>query len=59
MEQAAEETAKATADLAQYHECVDVERVDCVLVEQLLAFLYCESKFAGSEVRILGRSVSG
>ena len=49
-EEALEATEKATAALASYHACVDVERVDYLLVEQLLAFLYSEGSFAGSQV---------
>lgn len=49
-EEALEATDKATADLASYHACVDVERVDYLLVEQLLAFLYSEGRFSGAQV---------
>lgn len=49
-EEALEATDKATTDLASYHKCVDVERVDYVLVEQLLKFLYSEGDFAGAQV---------
>jgi hypothetical protein len=52
-EEVLEETEKATKDLASYHASVDVERVDYVLVERLLAFLYSEGDFAGAQVLIL------
>lgn len=49
-EEALAATDKATASLASYHAAVDVERVDYVLVQQLLAFLYSEGDFQGAEV---------
>jgi hypothetical protein len=48
--EALEATEKATTVIASYHASVDVERVDYVLVERLLAFLYSEGDFAGDQV---------
>lgn len=50
-QEALDATGKATADLTNYHASIDVERVDYVLVEKLLAFLYSDGEFADAAVR--------
>jgi hypothetical protein len=42
---------RATTALAEYHAAVDVERVDLVLTQRLLAWLYSEGEFAEGRVR--------